>query len=102
MTQDHKAIKERLATVKVPVSTEARVRDNLLNWFLTENPPAHKVSIVAGTLKQSNRNSAYWEATVQTVVFFATIGPKIHNSKVYFHVDGRSNIINKKMHFKTI
>jgi hypothetical protein len=98
---DTKAIKERLAQHKAPVNPQQRVKDNLINWFLSEQPSADEANIVAGTLKQSQRNPSYWEATVQTTLFFPC-GLKVHNSRVFFYVDSRFNIIQKKVNFKTV
>ena len=99
---DTKAIKDRLAKNKLPANPQQRVKDNIINWFLNEQPAADNITVVAGTLKNSNRNSAYWETTVQTTVYLPVLGPKVHNSRVFFYVDKNYNIIQKKVNFKTI
>ena len=99
---DAKVIKDRLAKNKLPVTPAQLVQNNIINWFLNEQPAADNIKVIAGTLKNSSRNSAYWETTVQTTVYSPVLGPKVHNSRVFFYVDKNYNIIQKKVNFKTI
>ena len=98
---DTKTIKDNLAKSKPPVVVpQQRIKDNLISWFFNEQPSADDVAITAGSLRQSQHNPACWEATVQTFIYLPKSGPKIHNSRVYFFVDSRHNIIQRKVNFK--
>ena len=76
-----------------------RIGDQLINWFLREDPPASYVSIIPGTLKQIGDNKVNWIAQVMTQVYLTELGAKQHISNVFFRVDGRNNIINQSITF---
>jgi len=102
MAYDHKGIKEKLDKFQVVQDPATRVKDNLISLFLRENPPADEVKVVGGTLRQSAKHPSFWEATVQTALYYPRTGVKTHNSRVFFYVDSRHNIINKKVNFRTV
>jgi hypothetical protein len=98
---DNQTVKANLAKAKTQVNPQQRIKDNLLNWFLNEQPSADDVEITAGSLRQNSHNPACWEASVQTFVYLPK-GPKVHNSRVYFFVDSRHNIIKHNVNFKIV
>jgi hypothetical protein len=78
-----------------------KLGDQVINWFLREDPPASRVDLVPGSLKAVDSNKTIWYARVLTTVFFPVTGAKQHISRISFHVDTRNNIINNKLTFLT-
>ena len=76
-----------------------RIGDQLINWFLREDPPASYVNIIPGSLKPIGDSKTNWIAQVMTQVYLTELGAKQHISNVFFRVDGRNKIINQSVTF---
>jgi hypothetical protein len=79
-----------------------KVEDVLINWFLHEQPKADQVSVVKNSLQLIDTAHDIWRAKVQTVVFFPTIAPRIHESSVRFRVICHKDKVDSKKDFYTI
>ena len=81
-----------------PVDPTRRIGDQLINWFLRENPPADRADIIQGSLKPVDARRTNWIAKVMTTVHLPS-QIKQHVSQVYFRTDGKNNIINNNVMF---
>jgi hypothetical protein len=63
----------------------------LVGCFSRELPPADSIVVVPNSLRRVDQTHNIWVGSVQTVVYFSGIGPRIHVSRVRFCLVEKDN-----------
>jgi hypothetical protein len=73
---------------------KSRVANLILNYFLFEQPPAQSIKLVDNSLRQLDEVNNVWAASVQTIVYYKKIAPRVHTSRVRFRILCEKDITN--------